>query len=465
MSEGSGTKKAMKEAKAPPAPASDRMLDRVPASAIGALIVRESSLQSVISMMRSDPEGDAELGAYMRSHIGVDILQLRGAVFYVIAGQDNDWAAFFLMDAEEPLPGTAIGRYRERGVWQLSEDPVIYGSVLADGIAVGTPQGLTEAMDLAAGEADALGPESPLGVLASAGATLDAEVVLAATFSHPAAAALGEDVQRFGLQHAFFAVDGGGNMELRVRGSDPAALDNAVAILEQAKGHAMSLARASADETKAGEDPWEGAGAIVAYHRLRSFLAEVGPVREGNDLVARYAMPDMGGSVPLMGLAAALAVPSFTGYMRRANTSEATANLEAMFVALEASHRAALEKAGKSKGKRRRAVAKLRKLRIKATPDEVPCEEVEWTPKQIARFEKVGFAPEGPQLFRYEVGSPKALGIKLPKEDARGTILVLRAAGDQDCDQELSTFDLYLSVDEDGNLQRSETFRIDNEIE
>jgi hypothetical protein len=101
---------------------------------------------------------------------------------------------------------------------------------------------------------------------------------------------------------------------------------------------------------------------------------------------------------------------------------------------------------------------------VARTPDKVPCgEQQAWSEADLARFKLLGFAPDAPTHYSYELGTPRAIGTQASY--APDVVLVIKATGDLDCDQQLSTFELTLSLDAQGNLVRAPAVYSKDEIE
>jgi len=436
-----------------PASAPESLLELVPDSAAAVVVMRDPLFELPQNTLRDNPELAAELGAYLRGQLGVDLSRVRGLVAYVLdPGQGApDWAVVLRMDGKGTLKGVPIGRYRTRDIVRLQEDPLVYAAVVDHGLALGSPQGLTIAMDLSAGAVPALSERSRLAQLRD---YPHAGVVMAVTFEDVSnrKGELADWIRQFGAQRATLALSAE-RLWLRVDGSDPDRLKAAQKMLEMLKATALAEARTRADDAKLAGDTMEAVGAIVGYHELRRMFAELGPRLEGSSLLVSYQMPELGMSMAALGVLGALAVPAFEAYQDRAASAQARATLSALSEALAEKHRQALADAGKNKRKRKRVLSDLRKLQVEATPLKVPCgDEVAWTEGERARLRALGFTPQDEATrYSYQVGSPQQLQATGPQ--AADAVLVLRARGDLDCDGEESRFDLYLGLDADGGLQ------------
>lgn len=126
--------------------------------------------------------------------------------------------------------------------------------------------------------------------------------------------------------------------------------------------------------------------------------------------------------VALVGIAAAIAIPSFMSYLQRAKTQEARVNVAAIHQGLAS------------------AVASgtlSEAPRIARTPLEPACRSkqlVDWGAADPG-WAAIGFGPPDPLYYAYEV------------EPRPGGAYVIRASGDLDCDGVYSTFELHGRVD------------------
>lgn len=161
----------------------------------------------------------------------------------------------------------------------------------------------------------------------------------------------------------------------------------------------------------------------------------------GGQALAIIAIPLVLIAIAVNGILAALAIPAFIGYVRRSKTAEVTKNMNEIFQRLDGAYR-------------EKGVI----VSVPLTPSEVPCAvQHEWTAEERARFAPLGFAPDGPTYFSYEV-------VANP-EDVPDAEAVIRGHGDLDCDGTTSLFELSLARSPEGGLERARGFYIDKEVE
>jgi type IV pilus assembly protein PilA len=174
--------------------------------------------------------------------------------------------------------------------------------------------------------------------------------------------------------------------------------------------------------------------------------------------------------VAILGILAAVAVPAFLGYMRRAKTAEVTVNLNNMFK-LAASYYESPRNprgipAGGGTGFNLCVVpttgrepadpgSSKQTFNDKASPDNT------WV--------DLGFTISDMVLFSYSLDS-QALGISpdcvLNGETVtESAVYTMRANGDLDDDDTLSTFELAVRTDTNNQLSRAIGFYIDQETE
>src|SRR5689334_1792825 len=145
-------------------------------------------------------------------------------------------------------------------------------------------------------------------------------------------------------------------------------------------------------------------------------------------------------SVVFNGIFAALAIPAFVGYTRRAKTMEATSSINTVYAGLQARY------------------AKLGRIEpVPLTPATIPCGTAHtWTSEELARFAALAFLPVTTN-FSYEVVPAPP---DVPDADA-----VIRAHGDLDCDGITSLFELSIRKEGEHDLTRPRGLYIQNEIE
>ena len=135
-----------------------------------------------------------------------------------------------------------------------------------------------------------------------------------------------------------------------------------------------------------------------------------------------------GACIPCTGVLAAVAIPSFIGYVRRSKTSEAHANLAVLARGVVAAYEnEQLQPDG--------TVARRLPPALSATPGMPGPERQAWPPSADPGWAALGFAPP-PVYYAYEYA---------PDLDGRG--FVVRAHGDLDGDGVRSLFEIRGTID------------------
>lgn len=147
-------------------------------------------------------------------------------------------------------------------------------------------------------------------------------------------------------------------------------------------------------------------------------------------------------SVPCIGIAAAIAIPAFIGYLARSKAAEAEANLRTLYVGAAAYY--ADEHLGPDGTVHTRCTVEP------ATTPNVPGPQKTALGVLSPSFEALGFAPPDPVYYRYEIVSVG--GCDHPEGAA---LYSFRAHGDLDGDGVQSLFELSAESGLDGELARS----------
>ena len=163
--------------------------------------------------------------------------------------------------------------------------------------------------------------------------------------------------------------------------------------------------------------------------------------------------------VAIIGILAAVAVPAFMKYMKRARTAEAPPNLKKIFDGAKVYY---------EKGARTKADRTILDPQFPVTEAATPsskccgqtggvCTETDWTGK--GSWEVLGFEIADPHYFQYYFDSTG--------DGATGTAANFTAGAnaDLDCDNVLSTYERSAGVDTQGRVVGAASLYIKNDIE
>lgn len=162
-------------------------------------------------------------------------------------------------------------------------------------------------------------------------------------------------------------------------------------------------------------------------------------------MIVAIALGLLGLCVPCVGILAAVAIPGFVGYVRRAKTAEAVANVRAIATGVAAATT------------RERVVDGVVRFGVlppgcPRTPELVGPERRAWTGSPC--WEELGFVPTDPLYYAYEYA---------PDPDGRG--FAVRARGDLDGDGVESLFELRGTVDPTGEVSFPAEPSVTDELE
>ncbi len=312
---------------APGAVSQESLVELLPARARVALLIRKNAIASLRDLVFNDPEMMRELSPYLQRSFGVDVTRVEGVAAFTLdvsSGEPKLAMIFRLAGSTSgPLKLAKVGEAHGTPLYSLGNR--ILCARTKTGLVVGNEAEVRAAVAVDRGREPALPRDVGLGRLLDADAK-DIDFALAV-----GPGALPPD-KTMGVEDGVLVYRRNGMLELSLRG-DPTQL---AGLREMALG-AMQMALANLEQQKAKEtatnDPMKGAAGIVAYHQTRKLFAELEPRVEGNALKLHYKLPDpqaLGGSsvgVAIIGVLAAVAIPSYQKYMRRGKTVEASVNL------------------------------------------------------------------------------------------------------------------------------------------
>ena len=386
-----------------------------------------------------------ELGAFLEKRVGLNLMKIE---WMAAAGSpEPEFFVFFLggdfgeLTGTEELPGGLKVRALE------GEDAFLATIPGATGLAVLPDKKSLETLSaVLQGEVPAL-PGSPglalFETLMARGGEPRGFTVVAQLTNEGLREKLAKSL--FGKLKGFVPPDGafigaGADVLLMIHGQESS--------LEMIEGQITlmkAMAKAMLDQGMAGIDRVDvpkGVGLIAAKHLWPVLSEQLTPKRDGEYMSIELQIPGGLGMVSVVGVLAAVAVPAFIKYLRRAKTTEAVDVLDRLYRGVHAYH-----------GKERvRADGTVTTCQLPSATGRVPAvgtccadlggpdsdgddrcdgDEAEWD----EAFGILEVPYPGPHFFTYEL---------LPDPKSTEPAMILRATGDLDCDGVRSTFERYL---------------------
>ena len=279
-----------------------------------------------------------DLAAYLTREVGIDPTGIEGLVAWSSNPAARTGAVFVrLPKSAGLLRGRRAGQHR--GVDLVEVDQMVVAAALDGGVVVGSPTEVATAIDLNRGQAEPVGSASPLGFLRAAGAP-DVDIVVGAPLPRGVDPALSGSVQAAGLSSLLVIFTRAGLITARVHG-DRERLGAVREMFKAGVGLALAGLERAKDEALGKHDVSTAIGAIVGYHQAKKLSEELEPRIDGNSLVSQYRLPQLAGSEMVIfygGMAAAIAIPSFVKYVRRAKAAEGRANVRRIALSARAYH-------------------------------------------------------------------------------------------------------------------------------
>lgn len=263
------------------------------------------------------------LGAYHLAKLGVTVRGIGTAVAFV--GPTGDSGVLIKADVEfsDKLRGEEVGGYR---LINLIPDPKAMMFEIPDygvGIYVAAAVNLETYLQLVAERAEPK-PDRLKEFTEMLGRDKGAWLAVAINFAHPIVAmAWPPDVPFKRPDKGLIQFTTGGlAVEIEAAAEVLDSIDNIVTVA-RAKGRAfIDMSKAKLDSMPVGE----GTMIIVADAYYDTLFKRLAPKRDGNRMRMELTM-DLWGATPLIGILAAVAIPTFIKYTKKAKSSEATNNL------------------------------------------------------------------------------------------------------------------------------------------
>ena len=413
-------------------PAGPSLLQQVPDRAVAVVTIAKSGLAMARHLVDEDAAMRSELGDYLARALGVDLTRVDGAVAWSTElSPKASFAAFLSVPGAGALHGRVVG---SRGAVPLVAIDKWVAAVVPGGVLIGDRTEVEAGIDVAQHRAPGLSTHSALGTLFGA-ASSDFAAGLAAAAGDPSSV---KTAEQFGVRTVTLELTSANQVVLEAAG-DPQKLEGARRLISTVMTAGIAQLKQAKDRAAQGADVLAGVSAIVGYYQAARFWKEFQPRLVGDKLVSRYQLPDPKSTnllVPMVGVMAAVAIPAFTKYLRRAKTVEATSNVRAMasgaIVYYEA-HR----KAGRFPPS------------TSWTPGAACCGQSgdKCAPASgafsAAGWKALGFSVDEPHYYQYRFTS---------QGRGKHAHFVAEARGDLDCDGQTSSFQVVGTVSAQGDV-------------
>jgi type IV pilus assembly protein PilA len=313
-------------APAPKAAPQESLLERVPASAVAAVILRRGALGVPRGIFAGAPAMKRELSEYLTREVGLDPTEVDGLVAWSSNVAARSGALFVRLRHAATPKGKRAGQHR--GVDLVEVAPMVVAAALDGGLVVGSPTEVATAIDLGRGQLERVGTASALGFMLAADAP-DVDIVAGAHLPgvvDPTSAGM---VQAAGLRTALLTFTRGGLITARVHG-DRERLGAVREMYKAGIGLVLAGLERSKDQALGKHDVSAAVGASVGYHQAKKLAEELEPRVDGSSLVSQYRLPQLAASELYLfygGMAAAIAIPAFVKYVRRSKEAEGRENV------------------------------------------------------------------------------------------------------------------------------------------
>ena len=419
----------------PTLPPQESLVERVPATAVVAVVLRRGALGLPRSFLDGAPAMRRELSEYLTREVGLDPTGVEGMVAWSSNLAAKSGALFVRLRTPAALKGRRAGKHR--GVDLVEVEQMIVAAPVAGGVVVGSPTEVARAIDLDQRQIEPVTSAASLGFMLDARAS-DMDIVAGAHLPGVVDPAMGGMVRATGLNSALLTYTRAGLITVRVLG-DSERLGAVREMFKAGVGLLLAGLERSKDEALRKRNVGAAVGAIVGFHQAKKLALELEPRIEGNSLVSQYRLPQLAMSEMFFfygGAAAAIAIPAFIKYVRRSKASEARHNVRRIADGARTYH-----EQHRKQGRRFAFPATTEwtpavdccKGGGKCAPDAVAWSHPTW--------KALGFALTEPHYYQYRFVS-EGKGKK-----ARFTAL---ARGDLDCNKTHSTFRLSGHLDPDG---------------
>ncbi len=308
----------------------------VPAEAAGVLVVRSSeSLFVALTTMEllgaQDPANIEamrnELDALMRTRLGVTLTTVDRATAFFLP---DEGVAVVLEGVEGSLHGPAAGKVHGVALYTVDGATV---AMHRGELVIGERGAVERAIAVATGQRESLRDSSrPLRdvlVQRSEGTRVVAAVDVAAL-----PLALRREIERLGVEQATLSC-GSTGIRMVAYGRPDALESMRAAVVENLERVGQENDRAY-QQARSGDGVWSALPAIVAHYQWKHLHGLLSPVLEGRRLSLEIPvrLDDPMLITAFAGVAASMAIPALTKYLRRSKTAEARVGLAQLFDAV-----------------------------------------------------------------------------------------------------------------------------------
>jgi len=284
-----------------------------------------AQLGKLLGASGTDDETRRDMGDLLRRRIGIDLLKLTKVTFFASTGEEFGLLAVGALDFQPPA---GESRIRE-GVSMSLVEGEIWAAKLPDGLVVGSAGAVEGVIDVAKGKRAAL-EGSPNGVQHQAMlAELPGDADIVVTIGGDLLSQVNATEPGLGLEGFGYAqsLHKGGRAAVKASESGRRFM---LAKFEEGRTLArtgLTAARASIDTLALAE----GLGVLYADRHFDDLARKLTPIEKGDLLVVEFPAASDGTLIATAGVMAAVAVPAFIKYVRRAKTTEAVDEIDKIY--------------------------------------------------------------------------------------------------------------------------------------
>jgi hypothetical protein len=409
-------------------PSIDSLLEGVPgnAAALGFVDLDVAPWSQVIGNMVPLDESaraslDKELREYLVRTLGLDPSKVQYAVVFVTTPMPRAAVLVKTIHGSPKLPGSTD--YAGAKLWQVDADVSV--AVKGDIAIFGHDDAVRASIDTLVKKTKSVTTENKALVDWLHHETHGAAIAMAAVVPK----GLPLPPQLAGLERVAVTI-GKTGLRAAVEGDDAAITRLETQVNAGLAELTTNAQRAHDRATKDGEPVLEGASAIVAAAYAKSLATKLKPRHEGHRLVSSLDV-NLGGYetttiVAITGVMAAVAIPAFMDYMKKAKKPEAVMQLN--------------------------RISKSAKIYFIAN-DRLPSGQTSLTPAQSCCSGPQGKCVTTPQDWQQPIWQTLEFSIDEPglyqyRYESDGKTATVEAIGDLDCDGQSATYRLDLTTDQ-----------------